>query len=723
MNGDRFDQFTRLVARQADRHETRRSILRAAASGISATALGKVHGSAEPSRRSAIRIKNQDAAVDPLIDDLAFQLEYDIDKIFAYVRDNISYHPYAGVLRGPRGTLWGLSGNAADQALLLTALLNASQIKTRFVIGPVTDTTADGLEASLRLDADGVRAWAERVLAPVVQEDDIDPVDPTTDEENILAMLTKVQQRFQDIIDRQSRDGVATVLGALADAGITLPEPETAIPDLERSEHIWVQYASGQEWVDLDPSIPNAEPGTVYAEATETREQLAEELFHRISMRLVAEKVADGVPAREELLAFEAKSAELVGVPITLMHPNADSLKAAGVAIQNIIGGYRNFIPSLIVGTQSIAGTPVTFVTGDGAVGAFDETTIEGDTLGEWLEFDIHTPNGHRQVSREIFDRVGFARRGAGTIDLGAISPVELVDTGSGAPYFPPITATWSIGIVSGVVPWTYLAEENASEDSLIAMSRAIHIYHHLRDALAFDNADLNAYQFVIDEPNVTAVMQAKSTNAAGEQVSTLLMDLIQRHLAVVPVGDSASDGLSHVTAGVFGHAIERAMIETTGVELLGLKPDDVISVGRVFEEAERQGIPIRVLTPDNGDTAQLDVGEAASRRIKAALAEGYAVIVPERSVAIGAIERSGWWLVDPIIGATWDQLDDGRGESLVDYAYIIAKILICAAAGFELLGLISLAHTYAAGNQLQVRWARNRAMKLAVAGNACFLL
>ena len=40
-----------------------------------------------------------------------------------------------------------------------------------------------------------------------------------------------------------------------------------------------------------------------------------------------------------------------------------------------------------------------------------------------------------------------------------------------------------------------------------------------------------------------------------------------------------------------------------------------------------------------------------------------------------------------------------------MDYAYIIAKILICAAAGFELLGLISLAHTYAAGNQLQVRW------------------
>ena len=106
--------------------------------------------------------------------------------------------------------------------------------------------------------------------------------------------------------------------------------------------------------------------------------------------------------------------------------------------------------------------------------------------------------------------------------------------------------------------------------------------------------------------------MQAKSTNAAGEQVSTLLMDLIQRHLAVVPVGDSASDGLSHVTAGVFGDAIERAMIETTGVELLGLKPDDSFSVGRVFEEAERQGIPIRVLTPDNGDTAQLDVGEAA---------------------------------------------------------------------------------------------------------------
>src|SRR4029079_11842285 len=272
MNGDRFDQFTRMLARLADCQQTRRSILRAAAAGTSAAVLSTVHGSAVPDRRSAIRTQNQDAAVDPLIDDLAFQLEYDINKIFEYVRDEVSYHPYAGVLRGHRGTLWGLSGNAADQAVLLTALLNASQVKTRFIIGQVTDEAAEGLQASLRLDAEGVRAWAERVLVPVAQNEDIGPVELTSEEEDSLALLTKAQERFQDIVDRQSQDGVATVLGALADAGISLPEPEITLPDLERTQHIWVQYASGQEWVDLDPCIPNAEPGTVYATVTETRD-------------------------------------------------------------------------------------------------------------------------------------------------------------------------------------------------------------------------------------------------------------------------------------------------------------------------------------------------------------------------------------------------------------------------------------------------------------------
>jgi hypothetical protein len=66
----------------------------------------------------------------------------------------------------------------------------------------------------------------------------------------------------------------------------------------------------------------------------------------------VAEQIVGGAPARSELLTFEATSAELVGVPITLLHPEAEMLKAAGVAITGALTGLLNHVPALIVGNH-----------------------------------------------------------------------------------------------------------------------------------------------------------------------------------------------------------------------------------------------------------------------------------------------------------------------------------------------------------------------------------
>src|SRR5690349_20231057 len=131
MNGDRFDELTRLVARLGDRRQSRRSVLRTVIGSGALAALSASPSLAAPDRRYSIRSRNQEAGVDPLIDEIAYQLDYDTEKIAAFVTAEIRYEPYAGALRGAIGTLWAGAGNSVDTAQLLAALLEASIVTTR----------------------------------------------------------------------------------------------------------------------------------------------------------------------------------------------------------------------------------------------------------------------------------------------------------------------------------------------------------------------------------------------------------------------------------------------------------------------------------------------------------------------------------------------------------------------------------------------------------------
>ena len=66
------------------------------------------------------------AASDARIRELARGLEYDWEKCFNFVRDNIAFSLYPGIMKGPERTLMDKEGNDADQSFLLVALLRAS---------------------------------------------------------------------------------------------------------------------------------------------------------------------------------------------------------------------------------------------------------------------------------------------------------------------------------------------------------------------------------------------------------------------------------------------------------------------------------------------------------------------------------------------------------------------------------------------------------------------
>src|SRR5829696_4649230 len=626
--------------------------------------------------------------VGPKVGDKAADLRYDLNAIFRFVADEVDYDPYAGALRGAHGTYWGLAGNSVDQALLLSALLDEALVETRFAVGELSDEAAEWMMDSTRQDEATARAKAARVLAPPLPVTDDQTLPLTPEEEAVVEALPAAQQALMEQIDRQVDEEVKIVADALTRAGITLPEPAVELPERERSRHVWVQYADGPLWIDLDPSVAGSQPGDVHPTVVETHDRLPDDEHHRVTIRLVAEQVVGGAPARSELLTFEATSGELVGVPITLLHPEAEMLKAAGVAITGALTGTLNHVPALIVGNQSVEGKPVTFATGGGALAALsgDDASgaTEGDTLGEWLEIALKTPRGERRIVREIFDRVGYAQRQVTTVEPAAVAPVELVEAGEAAGTFLPLTAVWSIGVVGGTVPAAYFGEAPQSGDQLADLSRLVHTYHYGRDVVSQSRIGMTGFRAYHDEPNVTAFVLAKTARSTDAVTETATFDILHRSSAVRPLaGASAPIGPHPLLAeGILAHVIERAMVEVGAVmpaELV-LPAGRSTGVGRVFEEAARQGIATVVLQPGEADPTKLAIGEGARARIAEALAAGFVVVIPERPVALGEEERVGWWRVDPATGATEDQMDDGRGTEMSEFA-LTMRIALCTAS------------------------------------------
>ncbi len=79
----------------------------------------------------------EDVIISGEIQNLAAKLDYSPVKIFQHVYNNIRFEPYFGSMKGSAGTLYSGAGGATDQASLLIALLRASNIPARYVLGDI----------------------------------------------------------------------------------------------------------------------------------------------------------------------------------------------------------------------------------------------------------------------------------------------------------------------------------------------------------------------------------------------------------------------------------------------------------------------------------------------------------------------------------------------------------------------------------------------------------
>ncbi len=627
----------------------------------------------------------------PDVDGLAADLDYDIERIFQAVVA-IGYDAYPGALRGPLGTLRGGRGNSTDQALLLGALLDAALVKHRYVIGSIDAGTFDGQVGSRPTDPVTARAAAASVVLPpdVVDAWGTSPA---------WARDADIDQVFKDA---QAWVGttVDMISSALTAAKVPLGAP-TIASDLERDQHVWVQFQSGTEWIDLDPSVPEAVAGTAYGSQNDVVDVLPDALYHMVTVRIAAEVVQAGVPARTVPISHQVRAADIDALPIYVSHAPAAWLDIAGA-----LTGEQRYIPLIGVGSQIVEGDQVMLSAGGGIIDVLGggPGDPEGQTLAEWLEFDVDVPGQPTtSTSRLLFDRLTPAQRASGDLQLEELPPVSVthIDDEVGD-VFLPFAATQIVTVASHALPWGLFSPPTTAvptspptfEETTAQGAFAL---DHLRDLLELQLMDSRGTTSWAGRPLVTWMQLAPlASTGDGPNAVQTRVDLID-HIRTPGTLEGFAPEQAGILAGVLDHAAERMLVAaSTGYLAPGTKPNE-ISVGRVFEVAAESGLQPIVLAPDSSTIIE-GASTMALDLMRTAQAAGRYVIVPPSAVTIGDAQRIGWWEYDPANGQVSDRLDDGGGVELSEQSLLIIRIATKAACAFAVLGSIAFVAKAAQG-------------------------
>ncbi|MEZ4596476.1 MAG: hypothetical protein R3C32_06320 [Chloroflexota bacterium] len=195
--------------------------------------------------------------------------------------------------------------------------------------------------------------------------------------------------------------------------------------------HVWVQRQFGSEWLDLDPTLPAAQPGQPLVPATRTADALPTSLDHVVRIRLEEERLDGDALTTHPLLAYEAPAADAARSELFLMFgPLTDQL---GGTIREVLTGDVEWYPTLMVDGSMLRGEP--FQVSSSGTDLFGSSQATGpDLVGMRLVIETQAPDGTtREVERMLLDRVPPDQRASGHVHASALEPMPQDD---GVPRF-----------------------------------------------------------------------------------------------------------------------------------------------------------------------------------------------------------------------------------------------------------------------------------------------
>lgn len=633
-------------------------------------------------------------------------LNYSEEAILEFVRDQIAYEHYDGVLRGARGTLWSRAGNAPDQAVLLATLLRDAGIDARIRHGRLTTPQA--------------RALLERLAEPR------GPSPPPADMDRLEALLGRPDGGAEGASSPSGDDDEAAVehtvrrlLKELDAAGVSLGDPEAEARWLdEMRDYAWVAWRPGpaSPWYEAHPAFGDGDgPGEVHADGT-WAETVPDALQHRIRVAVyVEQKLGDRLEVHQVVPDWERPVANLIGRSFTISnYPQSMAGDLSELDPDVVLEESKLWIPvfngRLLPGTRGFDtdGTPFDLeslgMDRIGATAVFREAGDKAESaatalsdLGsedraqsrelrtltaQWVEYTLVEPGGGETVYRRyLYDRLGPAARAG--LDFSpldeSLEPRELV-------------ASQEFAVAPGRVPESLLLDEflrllggtakmvmasNKDSDRPLGLPdrdelRALQSALPLLNLLHRFDRELEAQDGTVEyrhEPTLLAFHHALT----GRGTARFTVDIVHHARRAFDV--SGTD-ISIAPAAVLRRGVWATRAERAAPELVGLGACPASTYLEAFDTFKAFDTPgaaavelIRPSDPVPGLPA--DAGVEFRHGQRAGMAAVLPALLPTET------SRVAWWRVDPRTGSTLGVLGNGRGATATEYKIMLTVIAL----------------------------------------------
>ena len=638
-------------------------------------------------------------------------------ELFEWVRDNTLWIPYQGSLRGAIGVLMDRLGSSLDRALLLGSLLGSAGKEVRLAHAQLSHSQASDLWDKIKKNRDiRVLSQTNQVefdvarIETIAKRLELDSKELQQGIEQLSRMNLKDEDEAKKRVEKQTES-----LMEILSQEMELDDESSMQRSIEAlGNHWWIQYETEEGWIDLDPALLDHIPGEVLTEAEKTLgiEELDEDLFHTLTIRVLVEQWEDNRLNEHVVLEYNLKPSEHFGERIMLQNLSMDwpvdlqpGEENFSERIRDTILKGKEWMPVLEIGNDMIVQRSFTIkgginespnptpeaktgrttrglmggMTGGLAGGSRkQEDKKEGFLTAGWLEYDICSPGqDDRTIRRELFDLLGPVSQASDEKAKPEFSESQRLDRGYslfGIIDILPVHCQVSPEFVNRIVSRNFLDQLNFLKDELKSNNQEKMKDINIRIGMAFEAIQSPLYKWALlrpkwnrytdhvylDSVNVANFRTRIAENVQGELLLRRTFDVVNNSISVNP-RVKVSPALVRINQGVADTLAEAMAVPG---------PEPHMNVGYLVDLAKNQGIEWQLVKSfQDNSWEKWRLSEDVRKRIEDSLAKGWSVVVPERPLVVEGRARLGWWRIDLRSGETLGVMDTGFHQDTTEYS------------------------------------------------------